>query len=45
VAATVGLNLPLNAAAKAQYEKMVALGLGGLDKSGIAELTFNGRHA
>jgi hypothetical protein len=23
---------------------MVALGLGGLDKSGIAELTFKGRH-
>jgi hypothetical protein len=23
---------------------MVTLGLGGLDKSGIAELTFKGRH-
>ena len=45
VADTVGLNLPLNAATKAQYDKMVALGLGGLDKSGIAELTFKGRHA
>jgi 3-hydroxyisobutyrate dehydrogenase len=41
---SVGLNLPLNDATKAQYEKMVALGLGGLDKSGIAELTFKGRH-
>jgi 3-hydroxyisobutyrate dehydrogenase len=41
----VGLNLPLNDATTAQYEKMVALGLGGLDKSGIAELTFKGRHA
>jgi 3-hydroxyisobutyrate dehydrogenase len=45
VAATVGLNLPLNAATKAQYDRMVTLGLGGLDKSGIAELTFKGRHA
>ena len=40
-----GLNLPLNAATQAQYQKMVSLGLGGLDKSGIAELTFKGRHA
>jgi 3-hydroxyisobutyrate dehydrogenase len=45
VARSVGLNLPLNDATKAQYEKMVSLGLGGLDKSGIAELTFKGRHA
>lgn len=45
VAKTVGLYLPLNDATKAQYDKMVALGLGGLDKSGIAELTFKGRHA
>lgn len=44
VAKSVGLTLPLNDATKAQYEKMVALGLGGLDKSGIAELTFKGRH-
>jgi 3-hydroxyisobutyrate dehydrogenase len=40
-----GLNLPLNAATEAQYQKMVQLGLGGLDKSGIAELTFKGRNA
>ena len=45
VAQSVGLHLPLNDATKAQYEKMVALGLGALDKSGIAELTFKGRHA
>jgi 3-hydroxyisobutyrate dehydrogenase len=38
-----GLNLPLAVAAKAQYDRMVALGLGDLDKSGIAELTFPGR--
>ena len=39
-----GLNLPLSQATALQYEKMVAEGLGGLDKSGIAELTFPGRH-
>ncbi|HYP17986.1 MAG TPA: NAD(P)-dependent oxidoreductase [Opitutus sp.] len=40
-----GLNLPLAAATKLQYERLVALGLGGLDKSGVAELTFKGRSA
>jgi 3-hydroxyisobutyrate dehydrogenase len=40
----VGLQLPLSAATKAQYDRMVALGLGQLDKSGVAELTFKGRH-
>ncbi len=45
IAKEVGLTLPLNDATTAQYEKMVTLGLGGLDKSGIAELTFKGRHA
>ena len=44
IAQEVGLALPLNTATKAQYEKMVTLGLGNLDKSGIAELTFKGRH-
>jgi 3-hydroxyisobutyrate dehydrogenase len=38
-----GLNLPLAEATKAQYDRMVAAGLGELDKSGIAELTFRGR--
>ena len=37
------INLPLAAATKGQYDKMVKLGLGELDKSGIAELTFKGR--
>ena len=37
------LNLPLAAATKAQYDRMIALGLGDLDKSGVAELTFPGR--
>lgn len=37
------LNLPLNAATKAQYDRMVELGIGELDKSGVAELTFPNR--
>ena len=37
------LNLPLAAATKKQYDRMVKAGLGELDKSGIAELTFKGR--
>lgn len=41
----VALNLPLATATKGQFDKMVTLGLGGLDKSGVAELTFKGRHA
>jgi 3-hydroxyisobutyrate dehydrogenase len=37
--------MPLAGATKQQFDRMVALGLGGLDKSGVAELTFKGRHA
>lgn len=37
------LNLPLATATKKQYNRMIQLGLGGLDKSGIAELTFKAR--
>ena len=37
------LDLPLAAATYGQYSKMVKVGLGELDKSGIAELTFKGR--
>jgi 3-hydroxyisobutyrate dehydrogenase len=37
------LNLPLATATKKQYDRMEAVGLGELDKSGIAELTFRGR--
>jgi 3-hydroxyisobutyrate dehydrogenase len=40
---TAGLSLPLSEATLAQYDKMVQLGLGELDKSGVAELTFSGR--
>ena len=43
--AQAGLNLPLSAATKLQYERLVALGLGDQDKSAVAELTFKGRHA
>ncbi len=45
IAKRVKLDLPLNIATQAQYARMVAEGLGELDKSGIAELTFPGRHA
>jgi 3-hydroxyisobutyrate dehydrogenase len=38
-----GLDLPLAGATKAQYDEMVERGLGGLDKSGISELTFKSR--
>ena len=38
-----GLSLPLAAATTAQYNRLVALGLGAIDKSGVAELTFPGR--
>jgi 3-hydroxyisobutyrate dehydrogenase len=39
-----GLHLPLAAATKKQFDTMVKEGLGELDKSGVAELTFKGRH-
>jgi 3-hydroxyisobutyrate dehydrogenase len=45
LAQQAGLALPLNTATTQQYQRMVQLGLGGLDKSGIAELTFKGRHS
>jgi 3-hydroxyisobutyrate dehydrogenase len=45
LAKEAGLTLPLAAATKAQYDAMVARGLGELDKSGIAELTFRDRRA
>jgi 3-hydroxyisobutyrate dehydrogenase len=45
LAREAGLELPLAEATKVQYDRMVFEGLGDLDKSGIAELTFKGRHA
>jgi len=44
LARQLGLELPLSRATKEQYERMIAEGLGELDKSGIAELTFKDRH-
>jgi 3-hydroxyisobutyrate dehydrogenase len=44
LARQLGLDLPLARATKQQYERMIAEGLGELDKSGIAELTFKDRH-
>lgn len=38
-----GLDLPLAEATWQQYQRLVTLGLGELDKSGIAELTFKAR--
>ena len=43
LAEAAGLNLPLAEATKNQYDKMIELGKGELDKSGVAELTFPGR--
>ena len=44
LAQEVGLDLPLARATKQQYDVMIEEGLGELDKSGIAELTFKNRH-
>ncbi len=44
LAKEVELTLPLNEATVGQYQLMVEEGLGALDKSGVAELTFKGRH-
>ncbi|MFL6531555.1 MAG: NAD(P)-dependent oxidoreductase [Chthoniobacterales bacterium] len=44
LAEEVGLDLPLARATKAQYDEMIGEGLGQLDKSGVAELTFKGRY-
>lgn len=43
LARETGVAAPLAEAAKAQYDAMVAAGLGELDKSGVAELTFRSR--
>ena len=43
LAEAAGLNLPLAEATKSQYDRMIELGKGELDKSGVAELTFPGR--
>ena len=45
LAKSVGLTLPLAEATLNQYRRLVAIGKGDLDKSGIAELTFKHRMA
>lgn len=45
LAAEAGVTTPLAQATYEQYKKLTDLGLGDLDKSGIAELTFPGRGA
>jgi 3-hydroxyisobutyrate dehydrogenase-like beta-hydroxyacid dehydrogenase len=45
LAKSAGIALPLAQVTCEQYQRLVALGLGDLDKSGIAELTFKGRHS
>jgi len=40
LADAAGVTVPLSHATEEQYRKMIDLGLGDLDKSGIAELTF-----
>jgi 3-hydroxyisobutyrate dehydrogenase-like beta-hydroxyacid dehydrogenase len=44
LAKDLGLDLPLARATKQQYDAMITEGLGELDKSGVAELTFKNRH-
>jgi 3-hydroxyisobutyrate dehydrogenase len=44
LARNLELDLPLARATKEQYDRMVEEGLGDLDKSGVAELTFKDRH-
>ena len=43
IATEAGIDVPLAKATLSQYQKMVEAGLGDLDKSGVAELTFKGR--
>lgn len=43
LARACGIVAPLSLATENQYHRMIELGLGHLDKSGVAELTFPGR--
>jgi len=43
LAEQTGVRVPLAEATLAQYRLMIEKGLGELDKSGVAELTFKGR--
>lgn len=43
LARAAGISVPLSIATQNQYERLIELGLGELDKSGIAEITFPDR--
>ena len=43
LAAEAGVAVPLSESTEKQYRKLIELGLGDLDKSAVAELTFPGR--
>jgi 3-hydroxyisobutyrate dehydrogenase len=43
LAVEAGVEVPLSRATETQYRRLIALGLGELDKSGVAELTFPNR--
>ncbi|GAC1447509.1 MAG: NAD(P)-dependent oxidoreductase [Vulcanimicrobiaceae bacterium] len=43
LAKSAGVEVPVAEASAAQFDKMVRLGIGELDKSGVAELTFKSR--
>lgn len=45
MAQAAGLRLPLAEATERQFRTMMDIGLGELDKSGVAELTFRSRHS
>ena len=45
LAETAGVDVPLSWAAQAQYERLIEMGLGHLDKSAVAELTFLNRQS
>lgn len=44
LAQSLGIELPLALATKKQYDRLIEMGLGELDKSGVAELTFPDRN-
>ena len=45
LAKTAGLTLPLAQATYEQYQRLITLGKGELDKSAVSELTFKDRHS
>ena len=45
LAKTAGLTVPLAQATYDQYQRLVALGKGDLDKSAVSELTFKDRNS